>query len=47
MKIVESTKGEVVIYKTKDSKTSLEIRLEKETIWLTQKPIAELFVKGF
>ena len=34
--------GKVVIYKTKDG-PKLEVRLEKETIWLTQQQIALLF----
>lgn len=46
MKITEPNKGEIVIYKTKDGKTSLEVKLEEETIWLTQKQMAELFGKG-
>ena len=35
---IEESKGEVVLYKNK-----LEVRLERETVWLTQKQIAELF----
>jgi len=37
-------KGEIVIYKAKEGPV-LEVRLEKETVWLTQKQIAELFDK--
>ena len=33
--------GQIVLYKNR-----LEVRLEKETVWLTQKQIAELFSKG-
>lgn len=36
-------KGEVIIYKTKTGKISLDVKLKKETIWLTQKEIAILF----
>lgn len=36
-------KGEVIIYQTSDGTTALDVRLEQETIWLTQKQIAELF----
>jgi len=36
-------KGEVVIYKTKDGQAKLEVNLREETVWLTQKQIAELF----
>lgn len=35
--------SQLVIYKTKDGKTKLEVRLENETVWLTQKLMAELF----
>jgi len=35
--------GEIILYQTSDSQISLEVRYEQETIWLTQKQIAELF----
>lgn len=37
------SKGEIVLYQTKDKKIHLEVRLEQETVWLTQKQIADLF----
>ena len=43
MKIVEPNKGEIVIYKTNDGKTSLDVKLEKETAWLTQQQLTQLF----
>ncbi|OGS39297.1 MAG: hypothetical protein A2551_06950 [Elusimicrobia bacterium RIFOXYD2_FULL_34_30] len=36
-------KGNVVIYKNKSKQVQLEVKLEKETVWLTQKQIAVLF----
>jgi prophage maintenance system killer protein len=36
-------KGEIVIYKAGDGQAALEVRLQKETIWLTKKQMAELF----
>ena len=39
----QQSKGEIVIFKTKDGKTNLEVKLQKETVWLMQKQIAELF----
>lgn len=36
--------GEIVLYRTKDGRTALDVRLEHETLWLTQKEIAVLFV---
>ena len=35
--------NKIVIYKTKSNKAALKVTLEKETIWLAQKQIAELF----
>lgn len=43
MKTNELNKGEIIIYKTKGGKTSLEVKLEKDTVWLSQKQMAELF----
>lgn len=37
------SKGEIAIYQTKDKEVRLEVKLEQETVWLTQKQIAELF----
>jgi prophage maintenance system killer protein len=36
-------KGEIVIYQTPDGVAELDVRLEQDTVWLTQKQIAELF----
>lgn len=35
--------GEIILYITSDGAIALDVRLEHETIWLTQKQIAELF----
>lgn len=39
------SKGEIIIYRTKDKKIQLEVKLEQETVWLSQKQIADLFIK--
>jgi len=39
----EIKKGEIVIYQTPDKKIKIDVSLENETIWLTQKQIALLF----
>jgi hypothetical protein len=39
----EPQKGEVVLYQTEDGKVKLNVRLQDETVWLTQQLIAELF----
>jgi len=36
-------KGAIILYQTPDGETNLDVRLENETIWLTQAQIAELF----
>ena len=36
-------KSEIVLYQTEDGRTQLEVRLENETVWLTQGQMAELF----
>jgi hypothetical protein len=35
--------SQLIIYKTEDNKVKIDVRLEDETVWLTQKYIAELF----
>ena len=35
--------GEMVIYQTEDGKASVDVMLENETVWLTQKQMALLF----
>lgn len=38
-------KGEVLIYQTEDGESELEVRLDQETIWLTQDQMGFLFKK--
>jgi len=40
-----SDKGELILCQTEDGKTKVEVRLQDETVWLTQKLMAELFQK--
>jgi len=35
--------GEILFYKAKDGRTSLEVRLEQDTVWLSQQMMADLF----
>jgi len=35
--------NEIIIYKTKDKKTQIDVKFENETVWLTQQQMAELF----
>lgn len=45
MKKEKLNKGEIIIYKSKEG-PKLEVRLEDESVWLTQKQMALLFDKG-
>ena len=36
-------KGEIVLYRTSDGKTALDVRLEQETLWLSQEQMGVLF----
>lgn len=36
-------KGNIVIYQTKDGKTTIDVKLENETVWLNRQQMAELF----
>ena len=38
-----SLKSELILYQTEDGKTKIEVRLQDETVWMTQKLMAELF----
>jgi hypothetical protein len=38
-----SDKHEIIIYQTVDGLTGIDVRMEGETLWLTQAQIAELF----
>ncbi|MFH1362624.1 MAG: RhuM family protein [Candidatus Omnitrophota bacterium] len=40
---MEESKGNIVIYRTQDKKVQIDVRLDKETIWLTQAQIAKVF----
>ena len=36
-------KGEIVIYQMQDGITQLDVRLDGETVWITQEQMAQLF----
>lgn len=38
--------SEIVIYKTEDGKTKIDVKMQDETVWLTQEQMAMLFNKG-
>ncbi|MBW2166709.1 MAG: virulence RhuM family protein [Deltaproteobacteria bacterium] len=39
----EKSNSQILIYQTEGGQTKIEVRLENETVWLTQKMMAELF----
>lgn len=43
MKKHEKNRSELVLYQTEDGKTRLEVRLQDETVWLTQRMMSDLF----
>ena len=44
-RIVANNGSSIVLYTTEDGNTQLEVKLEKDTVWLTQSQMAELFEK--
>ena len=42
-RIVTNNGSSIVLYTTDDGNTQLEVKLEKDTVWLTQSQMAELF----
>jgi len=45
-KLICNSTAEFLIYTSQAGEDSIEIRVEEETVWLTQKLIAEQFGKG-
>ncbi len=41
----DKNRGQFLIYKTEDGQIKIEVKLEDETVWLTQRIMAELFRK--
>jgi hypothetical protein len=39
----EMAKGEILVYQADDGKIKLDVRLERETLWMTQSDMAQLF----
>lgn len=38
-----NSNSEILLYQTEDGQTKIDVRLEKETVWLSQKQMVELF----
>src|ERR1035437_7410115 len=43
---MEENNNKIIIYNTEDGQTRIDVRLENETVWLTQDQMAELFDKS-
>lgn len=37
--------NQIIIYQTADNQTQIDVRMENDTVWLTQAQMAELFQK--
>jgi hypothetical protein len=46
MELNKSNTGEILIYQSKQGDIKIDVRLEDETVWLTQDQMASLFGKG-
>ena len=40
---MQENNSQIIIYQTESGETKLDVRFQDETVWLTQKLIAELF----
>lgn len=40
---LEYTSSQIILYQTPDSNTQLDVKLDQDTVWLTQAQIVELF----
>ena len=39
--------NQIIIYQTEDGQTQVDVRMEKETVWLTRQQIAVLFGRDY
>lgn len=40
---MQENNSQIIIYQTENGETKLDVRFQDETVWLTQKLMAELF----
>ena len=43
--VIDQEKGQFLVYRAEDGTLKLDVRLEDETVWLSQRLMAELFQK--
>ena len=41
--MIDNVNGDIIIYQTDDGLTKIDVRVENETVWLSQQQMAELF----
>ena len=41
--LIDPSKGEIILYQTADGRTSIDVKLENETVWLSSEQMALLF----
>lgn len=41
--MLSNSENEILIYQTDDKETQIDVKLEHETVWLTQRQMADLF----
>lgn len=41
--MTQNSNSQIIIYKTETGETKIDVRFDGETVWLTQKLLAELF----
>ena len=47
IKIVANNGSSIVLYTTDDGNTQLEVKLEKDTVWLNREQIAQLYGRDY
>ena len=40
---MDNSNGDIIIYQTEDGLTKIDVKIENETVWLSQQQMAELF----
>lgn len=41
--MIDNENGDIIIYQTDDGLTKIDVKIEDETVWLSQQQMAELF----
>ena len=43
---MEGQKGDIILYQREDGAVQIDVKVQSETVWLTQEQMATLFGKG-